>query len=127
MSKEEQRAIVATGIMKYHDSLVHTGEQGLEYVYFTFDSKTICLVDDYHPDLEDNKSLGQARDLKERLRELGVIYSSDWNPDKHSPYGGYVQTDKHAIITHSKLSEGAALLEAASKLAMELAKESNNE
>ncbi len=131
MTKEQQRAIVATVLMKYHDSLVPTGEQGLEYVYFTFDSKTICLVTDYHPDLEDRDSLGQADDLLTVLAEQECIVIIHLGGSKKMHKHGMAKVQVE-LIPKEPILKGfvcfgnrwnAALLEAASKLAMELAKE----
>ena len=76
----------------------------------------------YHPDLEDNESLGQRERLKARLRKLGYWYKIGWLKKRryHQAKIGY-KYDVH--VGESKLSDGAALLDACAKLAMELAKE----
>ncbi len=83
---------------------------------------------EYHPDLKEDHGLEHADDLKARLRELGVTQEADWNVDDGFteilwPNMGGIH---YEINGYSKLTEGAALLEACAKLAKELAKESNN-
>ena len=127
MTKEEQRAIVATGIMKW----AQTGPGHDNTRYWAIPNfhggilKHICKVPDYHPDLEDDRSLGQMRDLKKRLRELRVQYQSGHSERAQQFWAMlYILGPRLKVLTgESKLSEGAALLKAASKLGMELAKE----
>ena len=122
MTLEEQRAIVAdalAGLKIYH--ALNTPE-GKRPHYYYFGDDIVMPRDQYTPDLDDNKSLGQARGLKDKLRELGCSYTINW-----TEWIGFWEVvivhDKYSgVEAISKLSEGAALLEAASKLAVELAR-----
>ena len=122
MNLEEQRAILATGIMGYTE---------VDRNYIDCEGEPLCLVSEYTPDLQDICSLDQANNLKARLRELGCEYTSRHVPDTPIRYSEYPfrftislwvsVNDKYTEVGgYSELSEGAALLQAASKLAKEM-------
>ena len=116
MNIEEQRAIVATGLMKYKLTRRPSGIHGpAADCYRT--KRTWMIANNYKPDLRCN----QADDLKERLRELEISYKLEYSKSgkQHKCVVWYKAL---LFISYSDISEGAALLEAASKLAMELAK-----
>lgn len=128
MDLNEQRAIVATELMKYK-------QLDSSYPKRYFEPPNVggwiskIEVDDYHPDLKDNESLGQRERLKERLAAL----KHDWDilcRQSEDYYECRIYTVEFEGVFFkglSTVSEGAALLESASKLALELAKEHDHE
>ena len=74
----------------------------------------MCTVADYTPDT----NLQQADELKARLRELGLFHTYKWSSLwKTHNYSIEKLNDKYC--GKSKLSEGAALLDAVSKIPQE--------
>ena len=84
MNLKEQRAIVATGIMGYevrtatHEPIDSTIYHHEAY-YGPGHDEYIMPVFSYHPDLEDDRSLGQRERIKKRLRELGYGARGGWD------------------------------------------------
>ncbi len=76
MTPEQQRAIVAEGIMnwEYHETSCFS-----PYPHYADSIRLVVHVADYRPDLKDDRSLGQMRDLKDKLREMGITYRSGYN------------------------------------------------
>ncbi len=119
MPKPEQRAIVAEGIMNWE---YHETSRFSPYPHYADSIRLVVHVADYHPDLKDDRSLGQMRDLKAALRELKVSYTINWT-EWVANWQVSLSHDKYDDVeVVSKLSEGAALLEAAAKLAKEMKK-----
>lgn len=118
MTPEQQRAIVAEGIMNWE---YHETSRFSPYPHYADSIRLVVHVADYHPDLKDDRSLGQMRDLKARLEKLRVGYESGWDAGEGAwallkPWRLGVQN----IAVSGSTSEGAALLEAAARLAKEM-------
>ncbi len=119
MNLEEQRGLVATEIMKYKET---RGSKEIPYHAYLKDGRFTTNVTSYHPDLEDNESLGQRERLKARLEVMECFYKTEYSPtDKQHKAVVRGMGSTLLYIAYSDLSGGAALLKAAAKLAKELA------
>ncbi len=125
----EQRAIVAMGIMGYelvvYDPKIDA-KLGPPFLPCYRRPNGLVLFDvlHYHPDLEDDRSLGQRERLKARLRELKIQYEINWGypPRENILFRcSLLPTNLFTCCNgESTISEGAALLEACAKLAKEM-------
>ncbi len=135
MTKSEQRVIVATGIMKW----VEMDNRYPRCYWEKFPNGSVrtdtdMLVDDYHPDLKDDRSLGQASRLLELITAsddfgLRVFFwwrelECDWacRIEGYRAAADRIHT-KYVNITCEGTRWNAALLQAASKLAEEMKNE----
>ncbi len=125
MTKSEQRAIVATGIMgwKMYDCAT-------DFPIWCYpNANKQCYVADYHPDLKDDRSLGQAFALLVKLESLGFeieLGKGRRCGDRENPAWARINRVKDQLIVDQAEGKGrwpsAALLDACAKLANELAK-----
>ncbi len=146
MNLEQQRAIVAEWIMGYELRTCYVIQGFIENGQPAYSKRIpdepdnvpgcwefICFVPDYHPDLEDRDSLWQADVLLSVIVEgLDLRVAIFWlelecawccTIQGYTDAADNIHTKKVDVHSENK-RWNAALLEAASKLAKELAKES---